>query len=174
MCSFPQRGLYRDLSRALLMHRHGAVASGFLVCLSGILFVQLCRCDSFTPRGAVREIGDGLCGALLLSLRHLSTEPRLRGSPLAAGLITANRVVYTNIVCAIPVRSLVATSIGCAAVCVRAGIACVSVGMPGLCRAFFICADGKKTALVHNSLPHDNVLSQGGEPLAVEGVGQFC
>ena len=40
-----------------------------------------------------------------------------------------------------------------------------------MCRAFFICADGKKTALVqHNSLPHDNVLSQGGGPLAVEGV----
>ena len=38
-------------------------------------------------------------------------------------------------------------------------------------RLFFICADGKKTALVqHNSLPHDNVLSQGGGPLAVEGV----
>ena len=54
--------------------------------------------------GAVREIGDGLCGALLLSLRHLSTEPRLRGSPLAAGLITANRVACTNIVCAIPVQ----------------------------------------------------------------------
>ena len=97
--------------------------------------------------GAVREIGDGLCGALLLSLRHLSTEPRLRGSPLAAGLITANRVVYTNIVCAIPVRSLVATSIGCAAICVRAGIVRISVGMYGLWRTFFICADGKKTAL---------------------------
>ena len=40
-----------------------------------------------------------------------------------------------------------------------------------MCRTFFICADGKKTALVqHNSLPHDNVLSQGGGPLAVEGV----
>ena len=32
--------------------------------------------------------------------------------------------------------------------CVRAGIAYVSVGMSGLCRLFFICADGKKTALV--------------------------
>ena len=44
--------------------------------------------------------------------------------------------------------SLIATSIGCAAVCVRAGIACISVGMLGLCRTFFICADGKKTAFV--------------------------
>ena len=47
--------------------------------------------------------------------------------------------------------SVVATSIFLAVVCVRAGIACVSVGMPGLCRTFFICAvcaDGKKTAFV--------------------------
>ena len=33
--------------------------------------------------GAVREIGDGLCGALLLSLRHLSTS--FRGIPLRRG-----------------------------------------------------------------------------------------
>ena len=32
--------------------------------------------------------------------------------------------------------------------CVRANIASVSVGMFGLCRLFFICADGKKTAFV--------------------------
>ena len=38
-------------SCVLLMHRHGAAASGFLVCLSRILIMQLCRCDSFTPRG---------------------------------------------------------------------------------------------------------------------------
>ena len=55
--------------------------------------------------------------------------------------------------------------------CVRAEVVRISVGMLGLYRLFFICADGKKTALVqHNSLPHDNVLSQGGGPLAVEGV----
>ena len=155
------------------MHRLGA---GFI---SDVRPVFCSLADSMRQpqilAGAVIETEDGLCGALLLSLRHLSTEPRLRGSPLAAGLITANRVVYTNIVCAIPVRSLVATSIGCAAVCVRAGISCVSVGMPGLYRLFFICADGKKTALVqHNSLPHDNVLSQGGGPLAVEGVEKIC
>ena len=44
--------------------------------------------------------------------------------------------------------SIVATSIYRAVVCVRAEIVCVSVGMLGLCRTFFICADGKKTAFV--------------------------
>ena len=56
--------------------------------------------------------------------------------------------VWNNIGSWNPVRSLIATSIFRAAVCVRAGIACVSVGMLGLCRTFFICADGKKTAFV--------------------------
>ena len=98
-----------------------------------------------------------------------TSQPTLERSA-AAGLIRLPRV-YRDIACAIQVRSFVATSTWCAAVCVRAGIACVSVGTLGLYRLFFICADGKKTALVqHNSLPHDNVLSQGGGPLAVEGV----
>ena len=56
--------------------------------------------------------------------------------------------VYTNIGIRNPVLSPIATSIGCAVVCVWAGIARVSVGMFGLCRLFFICADGKKTAFV--------------------------
>ena len=125
------------------MHRHGAAASVFLVCLSRILFVQLCRCDSFTPRGGGQRDRERFAN-LSLSLQHLSTHS---GRSLRRD-ITANRVVYTNIVCAIQVRSLIATSTWCAAVCVRAGIVRVSVGMSGLCRLFFICADGKKTALV--------------------------
>ena len=106
----------------LLMHRLGA--GNFFVCLSCVLFMQLCRCDSFTPRGGGQRDRERFAN-LSLSLQHLSTHS---GRSLRRD-ITANRVVYTNIVCAIPVRSLVATSIGCAAVCVRAGIACVSAGM---------------------------------------------
>ena len=101
-------GLFRDLSRALLMHRHGAVASGFLVCLSGILFMQLCRCDSFTPRGGgQRDRRRTLRSPSPISPTPLNlfrtTQAWFRDSA-AAGLITANRVVWDNIVCAIPVQ----------------------------------------------------------------------
>ena len=44
--------------------------------------------------------------------------------------------------------SFVTTSIFRAVICVRAEIVRVSVGMLGLYRTFFICADGKKTAFV--------------------------
>ena len=116
-------GFISRLSRILIMHRHGASVSD--------------------PRGGGQRDRDGFANPSL-SLRHLSTHP---GESLRRD-ITADRVVYTNIGIRNPVLSLIATSIGCAAVCVRAGIACISVGMLGLCRTFFICADGKKTAFV--------------------------
>ena len=119
------------------------VERGFPGRLSEILIMQLCRCDSFTPRGGGQRDRERFAN-LSLSLQHLSTHS---GRSLRRD-ITANRVVYTNIVCAIQVCSLIATSMWCAAVCVRAGIVRVSVGKLGLNRTFFICADGKKTALV--------------------------
>ena len=61
----------------------GAVASGFLVCLSRILIMHRLDASASRLAGAVREIGDGLCGALLLSLRHLSTS--FQGIPLQRG-----------------------------------------------------------------------------------------
>ena len=74
--------------------------------------------------GAVREIERDLRIPLYLS----NTSPLTRGESLRRD-ITANRVVWDNIVRAIPVRPLIATSIGCAVVCVRAGIVRVSIGM---------------------------------------------
>ena len=41
-----------------------------------ILFMHRLVATASRLAGAVREIGDGLCGALLLSLRHLSTSSR--------------------------------------------------------------------------------------------------
>ena len=43
--------LSRDLSRGLFLHRIGAAFFGFLGRLSRLLFMQLYRCASFTPRG---------------------------------------------------------------------------------------------------------------------------
>ena len=62
--------------------------------------MQLCRCDSFTPRGGGQRDRERFAN-LSLSLQHLSTHS---GDTAAAGLITANRVVCTNIVCAIQVQ----------------------------------------------------------------------
>ena len=60
--------------------------------------------DSISQRqilaGAVREIEMDLRIPLYLS----DTSPLTRGESAAAGLITANRVVCTNIVCAIQVQ----------------------------------------------------------------------
>ena len=127
ICSFPLRGLYRTYVRCPACAPESVrvyfgtcpvscICTGTVRLLLVFSFVCpgfcLCNCAVATASrlaGAVREKGDGLCGALLLSLRHLSTEPRLRGSPLAAGMIRLPRV-YRDIVCAIPVRSLVATS----------------------------------------------------------------
>ena len=96
------------MSDVLLMHRHGAVASGFLGCLSGILFVQLCRCDSFTPRGGgQRERRRTLRSPSPFSPTPLNLFP---GNTAAAGMIRLPRV-YRDIVCAIPVLSFIATSI---------------------------------------------------------------
>ena len=55
LCTGIGADLSRDLSRVLLMHRHGAVVSGFLVCLSRILIMH--RLGAFVSRlaGAVRE-----------------------------------------------------------------------------------------------------------------------
>ena len=50
-----------------------------------------------------------------IPLQHLSTEPRLRGSPLAAGTLLLPRV-WDNVVCAtpvLPVRPHIDFSIGC-------------------------------------------------------------
>ena len=118
------------------MQRLGEDFFGFLVCLAWILIMQLCRCDSFTPRGGGQRDRERFAN-LSLSLQHLSTHS---GRSLRRD-ITANRVVYTNIVCAIQVRSLIATSMWCAAVCVRAGIVRVSVGKLGLNRSYGITAD---------------------------------
>ena len=102
ICTGSVRGLYRTfvpetfytgrMSDVLFMHRLGAVASVFLVCLSRILFVQLCRCVSFTPRGGGQRDRERFAN-LSLSLQHLSTHS---GESLRRG-ITANRVVCINI-----------------------------------------------------------------------------
>ena len=66
--------------------------------------MQLCRFDSFTPRGG----GQRERRRTLRSPSPFSPTP-LNGTTLAwftacGGDITANRVAYTNIVCAIPVQ----------------------------------------------------------------------
>ena len=78
----------------------GAAASVFLVCLAGILFMHRNRCGCFTPRGGGQRDRERFAN-LSLSLQHLSTHS---GVAAAAGLIIANRVVYTNMICAIPVQ----------------------------------------------------------------------
>ena len=75
------------MSDVLLLHRHGVFASGFFVCLSGILFVQLCRCDSFTPRGGgQRDRRRTLRSPSPISPTPLNLFP---GLSAAAGLIIA-------------------------------------------------------------------------------------
>ena len=108
-CSFPLRGLYRTYVRCPAYAPERCVCFCFFRLYVAYPVYAPARCVSFTPRGGGQRDRDGFANPSL-PLRHLSTEPRLRGSPLAAGLITANRVVYTNIVCAIPVLSFIATS----------------------------------------------------------------
>ena len=67
----------------------------------------------------------------------LWTPPHPPGESAAAGKCRLPRV-YTNLGSCIPVLSLLASSECCAAICVRAGIARVSVGLPSLYRSFFI------------------------------------
>ena len=84
------------------------------------------RCVSFTPRGGgQRERRRTLRSPSPFSPTPLNLFP---GNTAAAGLIRLPRV-YRDIVCAIQVLSLIATSIFRAAICVRACIVRVSVGM---------------------------------------------
>ena len=122
------------------------VERGFPGRLSEILIMQLCRCDSFTPRGGgQRERRRTLRSPSPFSPTPLNLFP---GDTAAAGLIIAAAGLYQYSLCnsgagrSSPLRRNVWV------LCVRAGIACVSVGMLGLYRLFFICADEKKTALV--------------------------
>ena len=62
------------------------------------------------------------------------------GCPLRRGISAA--AVYTNLGSGIPVLSLLPSPECCTAICVRAGIARVSVGLLGLCRTFFIIGGG--------------------------------
>ena len=96
----------RDLSRTLFlgrmsdvlfMHRFGAFV--FLFIPDSVYATVPLRKFQILA-GAVIETGDGLCGALLLSLRHLSTSFRTTQAWFRGPLrrdITADRVVYTNI-----------------------------------------------------------------------------
>ena len=93
--------------------------------------------------GAVREIEMDLRIPLYLS----DTSPLTRRGVRCGG-VTIAAAVGVNIGIRNPVLSLIATSIFRAVICVRAEIARISVGMFGLYRTFFICADGKKTAFV--------------------------
>ena len=86
---------FQDLSRGpfsrTLVREAGCAAfrcgDFYIGRMSDVLFMH--RLGAFVSRlaGAVIETGDGLCGALLLSLRHLSTssEPRRRGSGVRCG-----------------------------------------------------------------------------------------
>ena len=139
-------------SERLWMHRNWCGILLGLVPVPFFSFVYpgfcLCNCavaSATRLAGAVIETGDGLCGALLLSLRHLSTtsEPRRRGSGMSLRRDTIAAAVGINIGIRNPVLAVVATSIFRAVVCVRAEIARVSVGMLGMYRTFFICADGR-------------------------------
>ena len=70
--------------------------------------MQLCRCVSFTPRGGgqrervtITYVIVRICESLPISPTPLNLFP---GNTAAAGLITANREVCINIVCAIQVQ----------------------------------------------------------------------
>ena len=101
ICSFPLRGLYRTYVRCPACAPESVrvyfgtcpvscICTGTVRLLLVFSFVCpgfcLCNCAVATASrlaGAVREKGDGLCGALLLSLRHLSTS--FQGIPLRRG-----------------------------------------------------------------------------------------
>ena len=77
---------------------------------------------------------------------HLLTP----GNPLRRGILAA--AVYTNLGSGIPVLSLLPSPECCTAICVRAGIVRVSVGLLGLYRTFFIIGwkkDAVCVALTH-------------------------
>ena len=56
-CTVTVRDCIGRMSDVLLMHRHGAVVSGFLVCLSGILIMHRLGATASRLAGAVREKG---------------------------------------------------------------------------------------------------------------------
>ena len=62
------------------------------------------------------------------------------GCPLRRGILAA--AVYANLGFRYPVLSLLASSECSLAICVRAVVACVSVGLLGLGRSFFIIGGG--------------------------------
>ena len=69
-------------------------------------------------------------------LYPLDSNSSPRGYPLRRGTLAA--AVDRDIGSLYPVLSLLASSEFCSAICVRAGIARVSVGLPSLYRSFFI------------------------------------
>ena len=69
-----------------------------------------------------------------LSLSNTSPDPF--GYPLRRGILAA--AVDRDLGFRYPVLSLIPSSEFCAAICVRAVVACVSVGLLGLYRSFFI------------------------------------
>ena len=151
------------MSERMTVHRNRCGIVGFPGRLSGILFMQLYRCDcfcflgrssralfmhrlgAFASRlaGAVIEIGSDLRISPYLSD---TSQPTL-GRSLRRGHIGCRGWGQYSLCNSGAGRS---SPLRCDVwvLCVRAEIACVSVGMLGLNRMFFICADGKKTALV--------------------------
>ena len=73
-----------------------------------------------------------------IAIPYPSPTPLLTplGDPLRRGISAA--AVDRDLVSLYPVLSLLPSSEFYLAICVQAGIACVSVGLLGLCRTFFI------------------------------------
>ena len=137
------RDLSRDLSRVLLFSRTYVRCPVYapVRCFCFFVYPGFCLCNCAVASatrlaGAVIETGDGLYGALLLSLRHLSTSFRTTQAWFRGPLrrdITADRDGFSNIVRA----SLVSWYRK------RFRILCMAYIF-----RFFICADGKKTLFV--------------------------
>ena len=108
--------------------------------LWGLYWLSQCGIPHRTCRfylllaGAPKDEEEGLCGALLP--HPLDSTSSTRGIRCGGALLLPR--AYSDIVSLYPVLSLLASSEFCVAICVRAGIVRVSVGLLGIFLSFFI------------------------------------
>ena len=115
----------------LLFYKESTFGCGFFSGFTNAEYHIVCVDFICSSRGRLKR-DRGFANPLSLS----NTSPDPWGDPLRRGILAA--AVYTNSGSCIPVLSFIPSSESGFAVCVRAGIVRVSVGVLGLGRTFFI------------------------------------